>query len=48
VAVGTVKSRTCRARRRLAELMGMAQGEPVMSPCVSDGVARRRPAAQTV
>lgn len=31
VAVGTVKSRTSRARKRLAELMGMAEGEDVLS-----------------
>jgi RNA polymerase sigma-70 factor (ECF subfamily) len=30
VAVGTVKSRTSRARRRLADLMGLAEGETVM------------------
>ena len=35
VAVGTVKSRTSRARKRLAELMGMAEGETVM-----DGIDR--------
>jgi RNA polymerase sigma-70 factor, ECF subfamily len=31
VAVGTVKSRTSRARKRLADLMGMAEGEDVLS-----------------
>ena len=31
VAVGTVKSRTNRARKRLAELMGLAEGEDVLS-----------------
>jgi RNA polymerase sigma-70 factor (ECF subfamily) len=31
IAVGTVKSRTSRARRRLAELMGLAEGEDVLS-----------------
>lgn len=31
VAVGTVKSRASRARKRLAELMGLAEGEDVMS-----------------
>ena len=31
VAVGTVKSRTNRARKRLADLMGMAEGEAVLS-----------------
>ncbi len=31
VAVGTVKSRTSRARKRLAELMGLAEGEGVLS-----------------
>ncbi len=30
VAVGTVKSRTSRARKRLAELMGLAEGEQVL------------------
>ena len=30
VAVGTVKSRTSRARKRLAELMGMVEGETVL------------------
>ncbi len=30
VAVGTVKSRTNRARKRLAELMGLAEGEGVL------------------
>lgn len=29
VAVGTVKSRTSRARKRLADLMGMAEGEVI-------------------
>jgi len=32
VAIGTVKSRTSRARKRLAELMGLDQGEEVTSP----------------
>lgn len=41
VAVGTVKSRTSRARRRLAELMGMAEGEPVLAVSPCDGVAWR-------
>ncbi len=31
VAVGTVKSRTSRARKRLADLMGLAEGEEVLS-----------------
>jgi RNA polymerase sigma-70 factor, ECF subfamily len=31
IAVGTVKSRTNRARKRLAELMGLAEGEDVLS-----------------
>ena len=31
VAVGTVKSRTNRARKRLADLMGLAEGEDVLS-----------------
>jgi RNA polymerase sigma-70 factor, ECF subfamily len=31
VAVGTVKSRASRARKRLAELMGMAEGEDMFS-----------------
>lgn len=31
VAVGTVKSRTSRARKRLADLMGMAEGEDIGS-----------------
>lgn len=31
VAVGTVKSRTNRARKRLAEMMGLADGEDVLS-----------------
>ncbi len=31
VAVGTVKSRTSRARKRLSELMGLAEGEDVFS-----------------
>ena len=31
VAVGTVKSRASRARKRLAELMGLAEGENVLS-----------------
>lgn len=31
VAVGTVKSRTSRARKRLAELMGMSEGEDVLA-----------------
>jgi RNA polymerase sigma-70 factor, ECF subfamily len=31
VAVGTVKSRTSRARKRLGELMGLAEGEDVLS-----------------
>jgi RNA polymerase sigma-70 factor, ECF subfamily len=31
VAVGTVKSRTSRARKRLAELMGLAEGETVLT-----------------
>ena len=31
VAVGTVKSRTSRARKRLAELMGLAEGEDAFS-----------------
>jgi RNA polymerase sigma-70 factor (ECF subfamily) len=31
VAVGTVKSRTNRARKRLAELMGLAEGEDVLA-----------------
>ena len=31
VAVGTVKSRTSRARKRLSELMGLAEGEDVLS-----------------
>jgi RNA polymerase sigma-70 factor, ECF subfamily len=31
VAVGTVKSRTSRARKRLSELMGLADGEDVFS-----------------
>lgn len=30
IAVGTVKSRTNRARKRLAELMGLAEGEDAM------------------
>ena len=30
VAVGTVKSRTSRARKKLADLMGMAEGEQVL------------------
>ena len=30
IAVGTVKSRTNRARKRLAELMGMVEGERVL------------------
>lgn len=30
VAVGTVKSRACRARKRLAELLGLAEGEDVL------------------
>ena len=30
VAAGTVKSRTSRARKRLAELMGLAEGEDVL------------------
>lgn len=40
VAVGTVKSRTSRARKRLADLMGLAEGEPVL-----DGVDQARLAA---
>ena len=40
VAVGTVKSRTSRARKRLTELMGLAEGEPVLDD-VSDGVMPR-------
>lgn len=36
VAVGTVKSRTSRARKRLAELMHLADGEEPMS--VDDGI----------
>lgn len=35
VAVGTVKSRASRARKRLGELMGMSEGEDVLSG--SDG-----------
>jgi RNA polymerase sigma-70 factor, ECF subfamily len=31
VAVGTVKSRTNRARRRLADLMGLSEGEDVLA-----------------
>lgn len=31
VAVGTVKSRTSRARKRLSDLMGLAEGEDVLS-----------------
>ena len=31
VAVGTVKSRASRARKRLSELMGLAEGEDVLS-----------------
>jgi RNA polymerase sigma-70 factor, ECF subfamily len=31
VAVGTVKSRTSRARKRLSELMGLSEGEDVFS-----------------
>ena len=31
IAVGTVKSRTNRARKRLAELMGLAEGEDVLT-----------------
>ncbi len=31
VAVGTVKSRTSRARKRLSELMGLAEGEDVLA-----------------
>ena len=30
VAAGTVKSRTNRARKRLADLMGLAEGEDVL------------------
>lgn len=41
VAVGTVKSRTNRARKRLAELMGMAEGEAVMSASISDAISAR-------
>ena len=40
VAVGTVKSRTSRARKRLAELMGLAEGEQVLDDA-SDGVMPR-------
>lgn len=31
IAAGTVKSRTSRARKRLAELMGLAEGEDVLA-----------------
>ncbi len=43
VAVGTVKSRTSRARKRLADLMGMAEGEGVLEGVGSatDGVMAR-------
>lgn len=38
VAVGTVKSRTSRARKRLAELMGLAEGEDML-PDADGGTA---------
>jgi RNA polymerase sigma-70 factor, ECF subfamily len=43
VAVGTVKSRTSRARRRLGELMGMEPGEQVLDgvDAVTDAVMSR-------
>lgn len=43
VAVGTVKSRTSRARKRLAELMGLQDGEDVLSGVdgVTDAVMSR-------
>jgi len=41
VAVGTVKSRTNRARKRLAELMGLAEGETVLSTTINEGIVAR-------
>ena len=41
VAEGTVKSRTNRARKRLAELMGLAEGEGVLHSAISDGFIAR-------
>jgi RNA polymerase sigma-70 factor, ECF subfamily len=39
VAVGTVKSRASRARKRLSELMGLAEGEDVFSGVDQAGLA---------
>ena len=39
VAIGTVKSRTSRARKRLATLMGLAEGEDVLSGVDGAGLA---------
>ncbi len=43
VPVGTVKSRTSRARKRLSELMGLAEGKAVLDGVdrVNDGVMSR-------
>jgi RNA polymerase sigma-70 factor, ECF subfamily len=41
VAAGTVKSRTSRARRQLAALMGMTEGELVLSPSPGHGAPRQ-------
>ena len=43
VAVGTVKSRTSRARKRLADLMGLAEGEDVLAggTSITDAVMGR-------
>lgn len=40
VAVGTVKSRTSRARKRLADLMGLATGEPPVGRAPPGAISR--------
>lgn len=49
VAVGTVKSRASRARKRLAELMGMTEGEEVLSDAdrINSAVMGQSPVVST-
>jgi RNA polymerase sigma-70 factor (ECF subfamily) len=45
IAPGTVKSRTSRARKRLADLMGLAEGESALIGGIEGIAARKRDAA---
>lgn len=45
-APGTIKSRASRARRRLAEILGLEEGElPIATDAVTLGVVQQKPAA---